>query len=463
MTDLAEPNSSWAACFTLMVNNGSEGQAVADGLSRLDVNTFADSLYQATLQIMPVEDQPRYYYVLTALSLIKALFVDWNDAVSSNATRIEGDISTILATLDPDQRSSFAVDDLYQSLMLGLPFFLAYNRSGTSIGLSLESIGPMLIKLAELARVPLLNISTPLNTTGSIEATALPSILPQFTTTMTSGIQYGLQSITNSLSTFQNITTDGAFASLQAWTVPQDAATLTQPLYTFLVSSILAQNNWTVLALVGIDVAALSQNSTGTLPRWALKSCPTCTPLVNFGCTNYDVNGMCGRWWYSEDLNSSFTLVQAGNPNGDPTDMIISLYNLGWTTGSLLFENAAICDEPPSLSETLSTIPKWQRPASPLKDYMDSWFWRLLAVASLNDTSGSVDIVVSDEFNTYIESQPGPVRHPGGPPFNISGGQIDFSCMSQLDLQLASNWNGVWLQASLGQGALNVPEESGAF
>lgn len=71
---------------------------------------------------------------------------------------------------------------------------------------------------------------------------------------------------------------------------------------------------WTVLALVGIDVAALSQTSTGTLPSWILNNCPTCTPPVNFGCTSYDENSHCGRWWYSEDLNSSFTLVQAGNP-----------------------------------------------------------------------------------------------------------------------------------------------------
>ena len=442
LTHLAGPNPSWGACFILTINGEPQGQMVAEGLARLNATTTVDSLYQDAQEILPSEDRPKYLYVLEALSHIRGLFLDWYDAVSSNATASESDASAILAVLDPDRQTSFAGDNIYQALILGLPFFLASNGTGIPLGLSLEDIGGLLLELVDLAVVPLSNLSAPANVTGVVKAGALPSALTRSTSTVGSGVQYGLQSITNNLNIFRNVTTDGAFATPQLWSIPQDPATLTQPFDTFLVSSILAQNNWTVLALVGIDVAALSKSPTGTLPGWVLNDCPTCTPPVNLDCTSYDENSQCGRWWYSEDLNSSFTLVQASNPNNDPTNLITTIFEQGWTTGSLLFENVAVCDEPSSLVKTLSTIPKWERPASPLTDYMDSWFWRLMGSATLNGTA-SVDIVVSDDFNAYIESRPGPVSHPGNTLFNISGGQIDFSCMSQLDLQVAWNWSGI--------------------
>ena len=442
LTHLAGPHPSWAACFILTINGELEGQMVADGLDSLNATTTVDSLHQNALDILPGGNRPKYLYVLSALSRIKGLFVDWYDATSSNATASESDVSAILAALDPDRHTSFAGDALYQALVLGLPFFLASNGTGIPLGLSLEGIGGLLLELVGLATVPLSNLSVPANNTGLVKASALPSALTRFATTVGSGIQYGLQSIMNDLDVFLNVSTDGAFATPQLWSIPHDPATLTQPLNTFLVSSILAQSNWTVFALAGIDVAALSQSSTGTLPGWVLSSCPTCTPPVNFGCTSYDVNSQCGRWWYSEDLNSSFTLVHISNPSSNPTDLITTIFQQGWTTGSLLFENAAICDEPPSLVETLSTIPKFERPASPVTDYMDSWFWRLLGVAPLVGTA-SVDIVVSDDFNQYIESHPRPVSHARNTLFNVSGGKIDFSCLSQLDLQMAWNWSGI--------------------
>ena len=443
LTHLADANSSWGTCFILTINDGAEGQSIAGSLGLLNANITVDTLYQEALGITPVEDRPRYSYVLTALSRIRGLFFSWNDTVSSNTIALGSDISAILAALDPGNQTSFSGDDLYQALFLGLPYFLANNGTGIPLRLGLDDIGGLLYELVQVAIVPPSNLSAPVNVTRMIEASALPSLLTDLTTKLNSGIQHFLQSITSNLDVFRNLTAYGAFSTPQPWSLPPNPAVLTDPLNTFLVSSILAQKNWTVLALVGIDVAALSQNPTGTLPLWVLNNCPTCTPSVNFGCTSYDSNSQCGRWWYSSDLNSSFTLVQTSNTaNNDPTTMIATIFNQGWTTGSLLFENAAICDEPPRLINTISAIPQMERPASPLADYMDSWFWKLLSVAPLAGTA-SVDIVVSDEFNAYIESHPGPVSHPGDTLVGVTGGKIDFSCVSQLDLRVGWNWKGV--------------------
>lgn len=442
LASLAGANLSWDACFILTLDNDTQGQIVADGLGRMDVNTTSTGLYQEALEVMSLEDRQRYLYVLGALSDLSNFFVDWNDTLASKFSASNSNTSAIMATLDPNEQASFAGDELYQALLLGLPFFLAYNGTGIPLGLSLEDISGLLLELVQIADVPLANLSTPTNFTGVIEASALLSALTQFATTLGTRVQYGLQSITDNLDTFRNTTANGAFASPQSWSIPQDPASFAQPFNTFLVSSILAQNNWTVFALVGIDVAALSQTSGGTLPAWVLSNCLTCTPPVNFGCSSYDTKSQCGRWWYSEDLNSSFTLVQRSNSSNDPTDLISTIFQQGWTTGDLLLENSALCDEPPSLVHTLSMIPQLERPASPTTDYMDSWFWRLLGVAPLEDTA-SVDIVVSDNFSAYIESRPALINHPRNTISNISGGKIDFACMSQLDVQVGWNFSGI--------------------
>ena len=130
LTHLAGANSSWGACFILTINDGLEGQTIAENLGLLNANITVDTLYQQALEFKPVEDRPRYSYVLTALSRIRGLFLGWDDIVSSNTTALESDISTILAALDPGNQTSFSGDDLYQALFLGLPYFLATNGTG---------------------------------------------------------------------------------------------------------------------------------------------------------------------------------------------------------------------------------------------------------------------------------------------------------------------------------------------
>lgn len=444
-------SDSWGGCFVLTVDQGNEGQEVAQELGSLDAYTTADSLDQYALHFLPVDDRPRYLYVLRALSRLGKFFDSWNDDFSSYVIASEFDVPAIVTSLDPQEQTSFAGDDLYRALLLGLPFSIAYNGTffpafnviGIPPELSLEDYGGLLLGLVALADVPLSSLSAPANITGRIESSALSSELMQFSTTLSSRVQYGLQSVTENLDAFRNATENGTFASEQEWTIPQGPAIILQPLDTYLVSSILAQNNWTVLALVGIDVAALSQPVTGTLPAWVLSNCPSCTAPVNFGCTSYDTNSQCGRWWYSQHLNSSFTLVQAGNLSNDPTNLIATAFQQGWTTGELLFENAAICDQPSSLVETLDSLEVFERPVTPLTDYMDSWFWRLMGVVRRSDNTSLADIVVSNAFNAYIKSRPGPVAHPASTLFNISGGKINFACMSQLDLQVGWNWRGI--------------------
>ena len=146
--------SSWGACFILTINDGSEGQIVAGILGLLNAKTTVDTFYQDALETMPVGDRPRYSYVLTALSRIRGLFLGWDDAVSSSTTAFGIVVSAILSALDPGNQTSFADDDLYQALFLGLPFFLANNGIGIPLGSGLEDISGLLTNWSILPPSP---------------------------------------------------------------------------------------------------------------------------------------------------------------------------------------------------------------------------------------------------------------------------------------------------------------------
>ena len=179
-----------------------------------------------------VEDRPLYSYALATFSSVRGVFAGWNDALSSNATASKSEISAILAILNPDRHTSFAGDDLYQALILRLPFFFAYNGTGVPLGMSLENIGGLLLELVEFSVVPLSNISAPANIAGVAKGSALASTLPQLARIGDSVVQEGFGSIVKNLDTFSKMTTDGPFAPPRPWFIPQDPASFAQPFLT---------------------------------------------------------------------------------------------------------------------------------------------------------------------------------------------------------------------------------------
>lgn len=445
IAQLSEANNSWAACFLHSFDTGTISQANARNLSDLDSILAVSLDDEDALNHLTPQDHVRYTYVIHALSSIKQLYAAWNRIAmpSSNGSSV----NAIFRLLSPDQQTKLALQDVYQSLLIGLAFLLGPAISIVPLGLFPGNITGLLLELLHVATInPGLEMSVLSNNSGRPEQTVSLSYLTSNASlldqTVTSVIQSGLHAVMTNLDTFLNITAYGTFSSPRQIMLPENSSYLQQPFLTYLISTILSHNGWTLLALPGIDPVALSQSISGTLPQWVLSNCPSCNLPIDLGCSSYDEYNQCGRWWYSEDLNSNFTLVQENNTHTDPTNLLTTIFEQGWTSGELLFENAAICDEPPSLVNIITEVPKWSRPASSVTDYMDSWFWHLLEIAPRNGTA-QVDIVVSKYLNQYIESRPGPVSHPPDTLFKISGGKVDLSCVSQLNLQMAWNFTAI--------------------
>ena len=139
----------------------------------------------------------------------------------------------------------------------------------------------------------------------------------------------------------------GAF-SLPLWNAPavlvlnpQEQSLLLQGFTTFLISEALSRSGWKALMLPGVDPAGI-QAGTAPCPLWAGSACDK---GKNFKCNGYDSLGQCENnlWWYGKTTNSAYTILHNGKfDKGNTPGILNTTFANGWSTGSLLFENAAI-------------------------------------------------------------------------------------------------------------------------
>ncbi|KAL8652293.1 MAG: hypothetical protein Q9226_004330 [Calogaya cf. arnoldii] len=116
---------------------------------------------------------------------------------------------------------------------------------------------------------------------------------------------------------------------------------LRQSMTTFLVSEALAQNGWQALILPGVDGEGIN-NGDQACPQWAD---PECNASKDVGCSGHDEFGQCldYYWWYSVEQKSMYTLIGDNQTDDKAIGYLQTMFRSGWTTGKLLFENAAKC------------------------------------------------------------------------------------------------------------------------
>lgn len=219
---------------------------------------------------------------------------------------------------------------------------------------------------------------------------------------------------------------------------------------TFLVSSGLVANGWNAAIAAGTNPLKLSTNASAIIPDWALYKCPECQGhSKNMGCTAYDANNQCGRWWYSENFRSAFTLI--GQAGQDPGNTIAQILTNKWSTGPLLFENSSICDAFASLAandpkltlESSSNIGDATGQLTANVRVFDAskpdlaFLWKNLADSTVRGISlkgASTDD--GETLTTGFAKPDTTLKHPGNTLQVYTGGGIEFSCTSQLSTSL---------------------------
>ena len=200
-----------------------------------------------------------------------------------------------------------------------------------------------------------------------------------------------------------------------------------------------------------MDPAGIA-NGTAGYPSWAGDH----SEEDDLQCTGYNDNGQCEGtyWWYSKNHNSAYTLsLGDGSPS---TDVINATLSGKWSTGALLFENAAICE-----------IQSMLRAALPQSG--DSVNYTTFAgkagfsyegdIPDLHDFitplagSTTINFIAIDSGGfpnlSKVQSYSDLLHHPDNASFwSIDADGFDFSCTSQLNVSIANSWGGSWLENS---------------
>ncbi|KAI4221286.1 MAG: hypothetical protein LQ349_001084, partial [Xanthoria aureola] len=213
---------------------------------------------------------------------------------------------------------------------------------------------------------------------------------------------------------------------------------------TFGATSTLAQTGWHAMMLPGVNPQGITNKST-PYPAWAGED----RNKDDLKCTDYNEFYQCSR-----TQNSAYVLNKSKDE--DSSDLLNRILSAEFSTGQLLFEKAAIC-EIQAVLRTVSTIDQSSIQYTTINKKAGFQFkGPLPGIApgdySIVDGSGSgptyflpfdgAGLTHLRQQSAYTEL----LHHPTDVDLWAFTNQgIDFSCISQLDVEIATVWGANWV------------------
>ncbi len=336
---------------------------------------------------------------------------------------------------------------------------------GPIAGVSVASLAAANVGLAALKQAPTVAKSIwPVMTLASpqqaqADSTTVQSVMVKeiLRTNLESGLKLVQGVGQDNVTAFLAFAGNGTFSVNQQDAQPPSVAAITgdkvQPLLlaytTFLVTTTLAQHGWSVILLPGVNPEGIT-NKVAPYPAWAGDH----QQEDDLECTGYDEYGQCigTYWWYSKAHNSAYTLHH--DELTDATEYLHAFLDNGWSTGPLLFENAAIC-EIHGVLRTIGTINSTPITYTDFKGKAGFQFNGPIAGLGPNDFSivnqstETYFLPIDGGGLTYLSQQPMYADLFHHPPdsglWEFTNQGIDFACISQLDVAIATKWGDFWI------------------
>ncbi|KAL8784978.1 MAG: hypothetical protein Q9213_003639 [Squamulea squamosa] len=400
----------------------------------------------------------RYKYVAYTITNLHQFFSTWSDLMDSTMNQAADSVSGMISVVDPIKKQKTKLRLFLNILTFGLSFLNTFDLGLTTLQASLfsaviDAIGKSPVvrdqlwpkETAESQDVQIDQLTDQLQGPTGIHSTILDNLartqdVVQGTNqtdvsaflAFTSG---GVFSVDDNHSPFQNLGNNVHKSLLQVFT-------------TYLVSEALHLNGWHALIVPGANPVTID-NGTGPCPSWAegkgKYKCDWWDGSTKWmACNTYDPNNMCdNHWWYSETHNSAYALVKDNNkPDKQGGDFLRTIFGKGWTTGPLLFENAAICEFAFLISQSATGVTYTSN-----YNNMAGFFYQgppFTGYVAVNETTNFVSIAGRDTGNAFVaatmnKDSYGSIRHPDLI-FGMGGHDWDSRCVSQLNTTIANSW-----------------------
>ncbi|KAL8929518.1 MAG: hypothetical protein Q9208_001187 [Pyrenodesmia sp. 3 TL-2023] len=402
----------------------------------------------------------RYKYVAYTISQLHQFFFTWSALMDDTMNQAADSISGMISLVDPIKKQNTRLRLFLNILTFGLGIL-----NGLSSGLTTVQTTIFTTVIDAIGKAPV--VHDQLWPKGSAESQdiQIDKLTDQLQgpngihTTILENLERTLQVVqgTNQtdVSTFLAFASGGHFSidstqSAFAELGPTVRKGLLQIITTYLVSEALDKNEWHALIVPGANPLTLDQG-TGLCPKWAEGTdkyqCDWWDGSTKwFACESLDDHGMCENyWWYSETHNSAYALVKKGKsgPEKQGGDFLREIFDKGWSTGPMLFENAAICEFSNLISQSAGSI-------SYTSDYnsVAGFFYQgppFTGYHSVNETTNFVSIPGGDTGNAFVaatwdENSLSKMVHPDTI-FDNGGPEWGSRCVSQLNTTVANSWD----------------------
>ena len=272
---------------------------------------------------------PQEAYVLYSIFAIWKWFYSIYTAVENADVSAMGPVGKIIQAINPPkQQSPTFLLDIFQAFTAFTPL------------LTLEKVFTTTFQYLKTAAIPETflrqspGVMKQLAPTGTLDSqvSQLFDIYDGLSTikeTYQQNLTTALKLIQMDFSTFSLFTTQGNFIAPQS-SLSAQTKNLTDSLMTYIVSTCLTDvNMYITLARTTNPYELVTNGSLGSYPMDCSKG--------------YDKWGICDEWWYDPGTNAAFALSDKSNPGKKQHDLMISLFENGWTTPEQLFLGSKAC------------------------------------------------------------------------------------------------------------------------
>ena len=330
---------AWSTCY-LRLAHGFDGDDCSE------INTQSCS-YDATLAVDP-RIAPEVHYIikniygtsltgfLVILRLMKCkainnFFTSWWEALSWAIPQAALMVPSVIHELDPQKQTNFMITNILVALTIGLAY-VAIPEVTVGLSAAAASVVQMgQLMVTGLKEAPLVGRAMwPKGTLDSqiVQIGIVQSELANISKQIGNVLNTGLETIMSDAPTFAQFASYGQFSGSTQFSIPYNTAGLDMALKTFIVSSAMAQNDWTVYPL-----------------RWM-----THDDIPQFACTfgpeNYDIcadsNVPNTAIYYSNYTQNAYRLNSKGTAL-TARQLMLDIVDNQWSTLGALFDGAFNC------------------------------------------------------------------------------------------------------------------------
>ncbi len=248
-------------------------------------------------------------------------FTSWNDALSGASLSALFVAQPLINTIDPLQKTLFALNDLLTALTASFAFIPAVGE-----GVSAAARAGLTVLETALQQAPgVMKEIWPSSTedSKSIQIGDIDTELGKIQTNFTAGVVNALATVMSDVPSFIAFAQNGAFSGQDEVSLPSDTISLGMALNTYVLSTAMSANKWTVAPII-------ASNRTYLESGW--------------GCT-FDDNGVCSNdeigAFFSDVTNNGYILVS--HPSVTAPALMNDIITNDWSTLEALFDGAFNC------------------------------------------------------------------------------------------------------------------------